>query len=392
MRTSKFRAKRFSPIQLLAAVLVTLLVTVLALFLAAWLTIGPEGLTLLEGMALVNTRFVGEYEKEKVLDSAMSGMISGLGDRWSYYLSPERYQAEQERRANSYVGIGVTVSYPEGEEGLYVEAVAENGPSAAAGLRPGDTILAVGEVRLAGEDRSRGTELIQGEAGTQVELLLRGGGGEERTVSVTRGRVEEHPVSYALLADGTGLITIQNFNSRCADEAIAAVDDLREQGAERLVFDVRNNGGGFLDELTRLLDYLLPEGPIFRSQTKAGRETVVSSDAGCVEMPMAVLVNENTYSAAELFAAELQEWDWGEVVGVQTFGKGFSQQTFPLLNGGAVNLSTAKYFTGQGNCLIGVGLTPDRVVELDEEQAAKLRARILDPAEDPQLQAAIAAA
>lgn len=170
------------------------------------------------------------------------------------------------------------------------------------------------------------------------------------------------------------------------------MDDLREQGAERLVFDVRNNGGGFLDELTRLLDYLLPEGPIFRSQTKAGRETVVSSDAGCVEMPMAVLVNENTYSAAELFAAELQEWDWGEVVGVQTFGKGFSQQTFPLLNGGAVNLSTAKYFTGQGNCLIGVGLTPDRVVELDEEQAAKLRARILDPAEDPQLQAAIAAA
>lgn len=210
-----------------------------------------------------------------------------------------------------------------------MEAVAENGPAAAAGLRPGDTILAVGEVRLAGEDRNRGTELIQGEAGTQVELLLRGSGGEERTVSVTRGRVEEHPVSYALLADGTGLITIQNFNSRCADEAIAAVDALREQGAERLVFDVRNNGGGFLDELTRLLDYLLPEGPIFRSQTKAGRETVVSSDAGCVEMPMAVLVNENTYSAAELFAAELQEWDWGEVVGVQTFGKGFSQQTFP---------------------------------------------------------------
>lgn len=345
-----------------------------------------------EAMVLINARFVGDHDIGKAADAAMDGLITGLGDRWSYYVDAKGYENLKNSKDNAYVGIGVTVSYPEGEEGLYVEAVAENGPAAAAGLRPGDTILAVGEVRLAGEDRSRGTELIQGEAGTQVELLLRGGGGEERTVSVTRGRVEEHPVSYALLADGTGLITIQNFNSRCADEAIAAVDALREQGAERLVFDVRNNGGGFLDELTRLLDYLLPEGPIFRSQTKAGRETVVSSDAGCVEMPMAVLVNENTYSAAELFAAELQEWDWGEVVGVQTFGKGFSQQTFPLLNGGAVNLSTAKYFTGQGNCLIGVGLTPDRVVELDEEQAAKLRARILDPAEDPQLQAAIAAA
>ena len=372
--------------------LLSLRLTLARAFGALWALIGPEGLSMAEAMVLINARFVGDHDIGKAADAAMDGLITGLGDRWSYYVDAKGYENLKNSKDNAYVGIGVTVSYPEGEEGLYVEAVAENGPAAAAGLRPGDTILAVGEVRLAGEDRSRGTELIQGEAGTQVELLLRGGGGEERTVSVTRGRVEEHPVSYALLADGTGLITIQNFNSRCADEAIAAVDALREQGAERLVFDVRNNGGGFLDELTRLLDYLLPEGPIFRSQTKAGRETVVSSDAGCVEMPMAVLVNENTYSAAELFAAELQEWDWGEVVGVQTFGKGFSQQTFPLLNGGAVNLSTAKYFTGQGNCLIGVGLTPDRVVELDEEQAAKLRARILDPAEDPQLQAAIAAA
>lgn len=386
------KTKRFSGWSLLVTALLSLLLTLALAFGALWALIGPEGLSMAEAMVLINARFVGDHDIGKAADAAMDGLITGLGDRWSYYVDAKGYENLKNSKDNAYVGIGVTVSYPEGEEGLYVEAVAENGPAAAAGLRPGDTILAVGEVRLAGEDRSRGTELIQREAGTQVELLLRGGGGEERTVSVTRGRVEEHPVSYALLADGTGLITIQNFNSRCADEAIAAVDALREQGAERLVFDVRNNGGGFLDELTRLLDYLLPEGPIFRSQTKAGRETVVSSDAGCVEMPMAVLVNENTYSAAELFAAELQEWDWGEVVGVQTFGKGFSQQTFPLLNGGAVNLSTAKYFTGQGNCLIGVGLTPDRVVELDEEQAAKLRARILDPAEDPQLQAAIAAA
>ena len=386
------KTKRFSGWSLLVTALLSLLLTLALAFGALWALIGPEGLSMAEAMVLINARFVGDHDIGKAADAAMDGLITGLGDRWSYYVDAKGYENLKNSKDNAYVGIGVTVSYPEGEEGLYVEAVAENGPAAAAGLRPGDTILAVGEVRLAGEDRSRGTELIQGEAGTQVELLLRGGGGEERTVSVTRGRVEEHPVSYALLADGTGLITIQNFNSRCADEAIAAVDALREQGAERLVFDVRNNGGGFLDELTRLLDYLLPEGPIFRSQTKAGRETVVSSDAGCVEMPMAVLVNGNTYSAAELFAAELQEWDWGEVVGVQTFGKGFSQQTFPLLNGGAVNLSTAKYFTGQGNCLIGVGLTPDRVVELDEEQAAKLRARILDPAEDPQLQAAIAAA
>ena len=386
------KTKRFSGWSLLVTALLSLLLTLALAFGALWVLIGPEGLSMAEAMVLINARFVGDHDIGKAADAAMDGLITGLGDRWSYYVDAKGYENLKNSKDNAYVGIGVTVSYPEGEEGLYVEAVAENGPAAAAGLQHGDTILAVGEVRLSGEDRNRGTELIQGEAGTQVELLLRGAGGEERTVSVTRGRVEEHPVSCELLTDGAGLITIKNFNSRCADEAIAAVEDLRERGAERLVFDVRNNGGGFLDELTKLLDYLLPAGPIFRSQTKAGRETVVSSDADCVEMPMAVLVNENTYSAAELFAAELQEWNWGEVVGVQTFGKGFSQQTFPLLNGGAVNLSTAKYFTGQGNCLIGVGLTPDRVVELDGDQAEKLRARTLDPAEDPQLQAAIAAA
>ena len=168
-----------------------------------------------------------------------------------------------------------------------------------------------------------------------------------------------------------------------------AVTQLQEQGAEALVFDMRDNGGGYLDELTTLLDYLLPEGTIFRSEDKAGHQSSVQSDAACVDLPMAVLVNGDTYSAAELFAAELQEMEWGIIVGTPTFGKGFSQQTFPLLSGGAINISTAKYFTGKGVSLIGTGLTLDRELELTEEQEQKLKNHALDPAEDPQLQAAI---
>ena len=162
-----------------------------------------------------------------------------------------------------------------------------------------------------------------------------------------------------------------------------------ERGAERLVFDVRNNGGGYVDELTELLDYLLPEGVIFRRENSFGWKDKVVSDAHCVELSMAVLVNGNTYSAAELFAAELQEMGWGIIVGEPTFGKGFSQQTFALANGGAINLSTARYFTGEGISLIGTGLTLDQTVTLTEEQAADLAAGKLDPEEDPQLQAAI---
>ena len=388
MRTSKFRAKRFSPIQLLAAVLVTQLVTVLALFLAAWLTIGPEGLTLLEGMALVNTRFVGEYEKEKVLDSAMSGMISGLGDRWSYYLSPERYQAEQERRANSYVGIGVTVDYSS-EEGLTIQAVTEGGPAQEAGLTPGEIITAVDGQSIAGDKRYEATELIQGKENTAVILTLLGTDGESREAEVTRRSIETDPVAYEMLENGTGYIRVENFFRRSADQVKAAVEDLQSQGAKALVFDMRDNGGGYLDELIPMLDSLLPEGPIFRTRSRSGTEKIEESDAECVGLPMAVLVNGDTYSAAEIFAAELQEWGAAVVVGTPTSGKGYSQQLYPLFNGGAVGISTAEYFTGEGKSLVGTGLTLDREYHLSQTDEARRQAGGLPMEEDGQLQAAL---
>ncbi|MGN8876459.1 S41 family peptidase [Pseudoflavonifractor sp. HCP28S3_F10] len=388
MRTSKFRTKRFSGLQLLAAVLVTLLVTVLALFLAAWLTIGPEGLTLLEGMALVNTRFVGEYEKEEVLDSAMSGMISGLGDRWSYYLSPERYQAEQERRANSYVGIGVTVDYSS-EEGLTIQAVTEGGPAQEAGLTPGEIITAVDGQSIAGDKRYEATELIQGKENTAVILTLLGTNGESREAEVTRRSIETDPVAYEMLENGTGYIRVENFFRRSADQVKAAVEDLQSQGAKALVFDMRNNGGGYLDELIPMLDSLLPEGPIFRTRSRSGTEKIEESDAECVDLPMAVLVNGDTYSAAEIFAAELQEWGAAVVVGTPTSGKGYSQQLYPLFNGGAVGISTAEYFTGEGKSLVGTGLTLDREYHLSQTDEARRQAGGLPLEEDGQLQAAL---
>ena len=383
------KAKRFS----LRALIVTAVIAALAaagvLAGAAWALVGPEGLGMMEAVVLINTQFVGEHDMEAATDQAMDALIEGLGDRWSYYMDAEDYVAQQESRSNSYVGIGVTVTYPE-EGGLLIQSVAEGGPADQAGLTAGERITAVDGTELTGENQQTATDLIRGEAGTQVTLTVEAADGTAREVTVTRGTVEEHPAEGELLADGTGLVTIKNFNSRCADETMAVVEDLMAQGAERLVFDVRNNGGGYVDELTELLDYLLPEGDIFRSETKAGTKRVVTSDADCVDLPMAVLVNGSTYSAAELFAAQLQEMDRGVIVGEPTFGKGFSQQTFPLLYGGAINLSTARYYTGGGVCLIGTGLTLDREVTLTEEQSAALASGTLAPEDDPQLQAAIA--
>ena len=156
----------------------------------------------------------------------------------------------------------------------------------------------------------------------------------------------------------------------------AAVTALQEQGARALVFDMRDNGGGYLTELTDMLDFLLNEGPIFISRDRQGHETVTESDADCVDLPMAVLVNANTYSAAEFFAAELQERGVAVLVGEPTSGKGYSQQTFPLPGGSAMALSTGAYFTGSGKSLIGAGLTLDREVEPSGEGDAQLDAAL----------------
>ena len=388
MKQTRFGQKRFSLLQLLLAVLLTLVVVLGVLAAVFWQVLGKSGLTLLEGLSLVNTCFVGEYDEDTVVDAAMDAMIEATGDRWSYYLTAEQYASEQERRSNSYVGIGVTVTY-ESEDGLTILAVTEGGPAAEAGLKAGELITAVGGQSVAGEARYDATGLIQGEEGTTVVLTVRDAAGAEREVTVERRSIETDPVRYELLDNGVGYIKLSNFFSRSAERVEEAVTDLQNQGATALVFDMRNNGGGYLDELTEMLDFLVDEGPILRTRSYTGKEEVVESDADCVDLPMAVLVNADTYSAAEIFAGELRERGVAVVVGVPTSGKGYSQQTFPLANGGAVGISTAEYFTGEGVSLIGTGLTLDREVELTDEQAALLAADALDYADDPQLQAAL---
>ena len=380
--------RNFSLRAIVIAIAATFFGTIALLFCLGWIFIGPQGLTLLEGMALIDTRFVGEYDRDTLLDSAMNGMIAGTGDRWSYYLNAAGYKAQKLRRNNEYVGIGVVISY-EREEGMLITAVKAGGPAEAAGLRPGDLITAVDGTALSGDARYEGSDLIRGDRGTQVSLTILGADGTTRTVSVTRKAVEEDPVSWELLPDGTGYIQVDNFYLRSAEQVKQAAQALQQQGATALVFDMRNNGGGYLDELTAMLDTLLPEGPIFRSQSRSGAEQVVQSDSACIPLPMATLVNQDTYSAAELFAAELQEKIGAPIVGVPTSGKGYSQQTYPLFSGGAVSISTHKYFTGEGISLIGTGLTLDQEVALSDQEAAALLAGSLPHDQDPQLQAAL---
>jgi carboxyl-terminal processing protease len=366
--------KRFSVCSIILTAALSVLVTLGAAALAAWLLLGQAGLTIASGAAYIHTRFVGEYDASAMADAALDAMVDSLGDRWSYYMDQETYEAQQLRRSNAYVGIGVTVTYE--QDGLHIQAVSEGGPAQEAGLLAGEVITAVDGTDVTGDNASQGSSLIQGEEGTQVTLTVLNADGEERQVTVQRARLHTTSVSSELLEDGVGYVAISNFYSGCADQAQQAVDELLEQGAASLLFDVRDDPGGYLDELTDLLDYLLPEGTIFRSGDRSGPNKTVTSDADCVDLPMAVLVNENTYSAAELFAAQLQESVGAVIVGQPTFGKGYSQQTLTLFGGGALNLSTKTYYTGSGVSLIGAGVTLDIEVAQTGAGDAQLAAAV----------------
>lgn len=340
---------------------------------------------------LIQEKFIGEVDQTAMEDAAASAMVASLGDRWSGYLSASDYAAYKDQMSNSYVGIGITIRVREDDLGFDIQQVEPNGPAAEVGILPGD-ILIKAEEQSVTELGTAGTgEIIRGEEGTQVHVtILRDG--TEIPFTVTRKRFETVVATARMLEDHIGMVTIANFNRRCASESIAAIEELLAQGAEAIVFDVRFNPGGYSSELVELLDYLLPEGELFRTVDYTGKEDVDMSDADCLDIPMAVLVNGSSYSAAEFFAAALGEYDAAIIVGEQTCGKGYFQQTYRLADGSAATISVGKYYTPKGVSLAEAGgLTPDIVLEVDDETQALIYAHLLEPAEDAQLQAAVVA-
>lgn len=338
---------------------------------------------------LIEERFAEDTDRTVMEDAAADAMVRSLGDRWSYYIPAADYDAHMEQMNNAYVGIGITIVKEE-NAGLRIQQVEPEGPAREAGLLPGDLITAIDGNDTADMTTTDARNLVRGEAGTTVVLtVLR----EEETLdfTVTRRKIETQVASGQMLGGNIGLVTIANFDSRCAKETIAAVEDLMDQGAEGLIFDVRFNPGGYADEMVKVLDYLLPEGDLFRTVNYAGKEKVDRSDGDCIDLPMAVLISADSYSAAEFFAATLREYDAAITVGEKTVGKGYYQNTFLLSDGSAVGLSTGKFFTSQGNNLEGVGIVPDVEVAVDQETAAAIYSGTLTPEEDPQLQAALEA-
>ncbi|MBR5125138.1 MAG: PDZ domain-containing protein [Oscillospiraceae bacterium] len=375
----------------LIAILSYILVAALSSVLTLTVYVGLGGSSKLDQLsALIDACHIDDVDVVKLEDAAASAMVKAAGDRWSYYIPASQWATYQEESENAYVGIGVTITVSRNGDGFQVTEVDENGPAAKAGILVDDIIIAIAGQDVSGMTTTDGRNLVRGKEGTPVEITVRRNG-ETIVIPVIRQKLEITVVWSEMLTEDVGLIAIDNFEKRSASETLEAIEALLDQGAEKLIFDVRNNPGGYASELVEVLDYLLPAGDLFRTVDFLGNEEIDTSDAGALDIPMAVLVNGNSYSAAEFFAVALQEYDAAIVVGEKTTGKGYFQQTFPLSDGSAVSLSTGKYYTPNGISLEGVGITPDVEIIVDEETMLKIYYDQMDSREDPQIQAALEA-
>ncbi len=376
-------------LNLTSYILVAALASVLTLAMSARQGMALSKLDQLE--SLIDRYYIDDVDKTALEDAAAEAMVSSnLLDRWSYYIPASEYETYLENSQNAYVGIGVTIAVAHDSYGIQILTVNPNSPAQEAGLQVDDVITEI-EGHSTGEmTTTEARNLVRGKEGSTVTLTV-WRNGQTMTIPVVRKKMGVTVAAGQLLEGNVGYVSILNFDDRCSQETIAAVEELLSQGAESMIFDVRNNPGGYAHELVKLLDYLLPEGDLFRTMDFAGREQVDTSGPEYLDIPMAVLVNGNSFSAAEFFAAALQEYEAAVVVGEKTTGKGHFQSTFPLRDGSAVALSIGRYYTPKGVSLEGQGITPDVECQVDTQTGYAIYAQQMDPQEDPQIQAAVQA-
>lgn len=307
-----------------------------------------------------------EAEKEAVYKA----LISSLEDPYSVYYTKEEYQKMNEKLEGSYVGIGVTALYHKDTGKISVEEVTKGGGADDAGLKEGDIFFSIQGESVEGLSLSELAAKLKGKEGSSIEVsVMREGEKEPKKFIVACREVELQTVEYKMLEDNTGYIAVSSFSQTTPKQFDEAIKELSSLGMEAMVIDLRDNGGGSLGACVEMLDRLLPEGLLVYTKTKDGKEKkYMSTDKEVFDKPLAVLMNENSASASEIFAGAIQDRKAGILVGTKSFGKGIVQKIYPLDDGSAVKLTNSEYFTPNGNNIHGIGITPDLEVEQEEGQ------------------------
>lgn len=337
---------------------------------------------------LVDNYYLEDVKEISFADGIYKGFISSLEDPYSTYYTKEEYNALRESSSGVYHGIGATVSQDAKSGVITIVKPFKNSPAFKAGILPGDIIFKVDDEEVTGVDLSEVVSRMKGVEGTTVDItIVREDITEPLEFTVTRQKIEVPTIEYQMLENKLGYIVISEFDEITVDQFIAAVDQLEADGMKGLIVDVRNNPGGLLDSVVRMLDRLLPPELIVYTEDKyEKREEEKAVDAKKIKVPMAVLINGNSASAAEIFAGTLQDYETATIIGTTSFGKGIVQKVIPLSDGTAVKLTISKYYTPKGRNIHGTGITPDVEVDLNDE----MKKEVIIPLEkDNQLQEAI---
>ena len=315
---------------------------------------------------VIDLKYLDKVSQNDLEEGLYKGLLQGLGDPYSVYYTKEEYKELMESTSGTFYGIGAYVQQKADAQYCTIIKVFENGPADKAGMKANDIVTKVNDKDVSGEDIDKVVSMMRGDKGTEVKVqVFRSSEKKYIDLKIIRDKVETTTVNYKMLDNKKkiGYIQITEFDTVTQQQFVKALNALKKQGMKKVVFDVRDNPGGSYDVVCSILDTLVPKGTLVSTKDKYGNEEKQTSDSSYLNMPMAVIQNENSASASEIFAGAIQDFKAGKIVGTQSFGKGIVQQIMPLEDGSAIKLTIEKYYTPSGKNIHGKGITPDVKVE-----------------------------
>lgn len=324
--------------------------------------------TILDSFAeVIDENYVGEISRDELIDSTIKGFVEGIGDEYSEYMTAEEWEEYQESALGNYCGVGIYMTVDSNGNVVVVSTIKET-PAEEAGILAEDIITAVDGASTSDMDVTEVSNMVKGEEGTDVTLTIYRNG-EYMDFTLTRSPIKVYHVESEMLDEQTGYISLLTFDEGCSEEFEANMDELINQGATKIIFDLRYNTGGLVDEALNIVDLFVDKGDttLIEMDSK-GNETVTTSETDKkYDVQLVILINEYTASSSEIVTGALVDNEVATTVGTVTYGKGVIQNVYSLSDGSVLKLTTAEYYTPNKNKINKVGITPDYEVELDEE-------------------------
>jgi carboxyl-terminal processing protease len=315
---------------------------------------------------LIGQKYLHEYSTDDVRDAGLKAMVAELKDPYSVYYTAEEYKSYTQQVAGEYVGLGMVIKKDDTTGYAKVDSFIEGSPAETSGVKAGDLIISVNGEDVTGKSLVDISTMCTGDEGTSVKIGIKRGD-DKLEFEIVRKSLSRNMVTYKMLSDGIGYMDISQFGGSCEQQFNDAMSFFQKNSAKGIVVDLRDDPGGYLNTVVEMLDKLLPEGTIVYTEDKNKHRETWKSDAASIKIPMTLIVNGNTASAAEIFAGAIQDYNYGKIVGTTTYGKGVVQEMIPIKStGGGMKITISQYFTPKGRTINGNGIYPDYYVQIQQ--------------------------